>query len=129
MMTSWTREIPRMYQDFESACRRYGVLTFRSGNSNWDLDWLLEAVETQEGNPWKVAEMLAELIGTRTREEPTTDARLRREQRMREQSHNHRIDLLRFWLQLTWGTTLGLTPTVQRCSDLAWRRVAGEGGW
>jgi hypothetical protein len=60
------------------------------------LDWLVEAVETQERNPWKIAEMLRELICTRTREEPTTDTRLRREQRMRELRHNHRIDLLKF---------------------------------
>jgi hypothetical protein len=131
MMTSWTREIHAMLRELESACRRYGVPTmFCSGScTNWDLDWLVEAVETQERNPWKLAEMLRELICTRTREEPTTDAQLRRKQRIREQRHNHCIDLLRFWLELTWATSLGLTPTVQRCSDLAWRRVAGKGGW
>jgi hypothetical protein len=88
----------RLLRELESACRRYGVpTTFCSGNcTNWDLDWLVEAVETQEGNRWKLAEMLRELICTRTREEHTTDARLRREQRIRERRHSHRIDLLRF---------------------------------
>jgi hypothetical protein len=117
-----------MHQDFESACRRYGVPTMRHSGANWDLDWLVEVVEVRERNPWKVAELLREHICARTREEPTTDARLRREQIMRERRNNHRIDLLRFWLQLTWATPLGLTPTVHQWSDLAWRRVAGKGG-